>query len=171
MLAAPRIGEAFLDGAGERHQELSGRRRAPRQQELAHPAVDLAGRVGISARDRRHQVGHLLGIVDEGIGLRPRLGAEIRHVVGVMVDANRALEPQFRRPRLEPRQRDAVAERVVDPVDVRRLRRDAQARVDQPLVVAVARAEHHAMVAERDRPAIAVGGDVTDREDGHGLVG
>ena len=45
-----------------------------------------------------------------------------------------------------------------------------QARVDQPLVVAVARPEHHAVVAERDRPAIAVGGDVADGQDGHGLL-
>ena len=39
---------------------------------------------------------------------------------------------------------------------------------DQPLVVAVARAEHHAVLAERDRPAVAVGGDVANRENGHG---
>ena len=39
---------------------------------------------------------------------------------------------------------------------------------DQPLVVAVARAEHHAVLAERNRPAVAVAGDVANRENGHG---
>ena len=70
--------------------------------------------------------------------------------------------------RLEPRQRDAIAERVVDPVEMGRLGRDAKPRVDQPLVIAVARPEHHAVLAERDRPAVAVGGDVANRENGHG---
>ena len=39
---------------------------------------------------------------------------------------------------------------------------DDQLRLDQPLVVAVARPEHHAVLAERDRLAVAVGRDVTD---------
>ena len=39
--------------------------------------------------------------------------------------------------------------------------------VEQLLIVAVARPQHHAMLAERNRLAIAVGRDVTDREQLH----
>jgi len=39
---------------GERHQELSRRRRSPRKQELAHPVVDLAVRIGVSPCNRSH---------------------------------------------------------------------------------------------------------------------
>ena len=43
-----------------------------------------------------------------------------------------------------------------------------QSRLEQLLVVAVARAEHHAVLAERHRLLVAVGGDVTDGEERHG---
>jgi hypothetical protein len=51
------------------------------------------------------------------------------------------------------------------------LGRDDQPGFDQPLVVAVARPKHHPVVAQGDRPAIAVGGDVTNRENCHGVAG
>ena len=47
------------------------------------------------------------------------------------------------------------------------MRGDLQLRFEQTLVVAVARAEHHPVFAERHRLAVAVGGDVMDRKDWH----
>jgi hypothetical protein len=55
----------------------------------------------------------------------------------------------------------------VDPI---RLGRDDQPGFDQPLVVAVARPKHHPVVAQGDRPAVAVGGDVTNRQNCHGVL-
>ena len=81
-----------------------------------------------------------------------------------MIESDRAVEAQHVVPPLEARQRDAVAEHVVQPAQRDRLRLDDQPRLDQPLIVAVARPEHHAMLAERDRLAVAIGRDVTDRE-------
>jgi hypothetical protein len=59
----------------------------------------------------------------------------------------------------------------MDPVDPIRLGRDDQPGFDQPLVVAVARPKHHPVVAQGDRPAVAVGGDVTNRQNCHGVAG
>src|SRR5215212_146103 len=50
---------------------------------------------------------------------------------------------------------------------MRRLGRDLDLGRDELLVVAVARPEHHAMLAEGDRPAVAIGRDVADRKDRH----
>ena len=44
---------------------------------------------------------------------------------------------------------------------------DQVTRVDQPLVIAVAWPEHHAVLAEGDRLSIEVSGNVADRQDCH----
>jgi hypothetical protein len=40
--------------------------------------------------------------------------------------------------------------------------------MQQPLIVAVARAEHHPMLAKRDRLLVAIGAGVSDGEEWHG---
>jgi len=55
----------------------------------------------------------------------------------------------------------------MDPMDAGRLRSDEETRVDQPLVIAVAWPEHHAVLAEGDRLSIEVSGNVADRQDCH----
>ena len=84
-----------------------------------------------------------------------------------MIHTNPTFKPQFGRSPLKPRQRDTVAEWVMDPVDADRLRSDQKARVDQPLVIAVAWPEHHAVLAEGDRLSIEVSGNVADRQNCH----
>ena len=62
---------------------------------------------------------------------------------------------------------DAVAEHVEHPAQLGRLGRDGKARLQQLLVEAVARPQHHAVLAEGHRLPVAVGRDVADAEDGH----
>ena len=47
---------------------------------------------------------------------------------------------------------DAVAEDVVQPAQLDRRRGDLEPRLQDALVVPLARAEHHPMLAEGDRP-------------------
>ena len=47
------------------------------------------------------------------------------------------------------------------------LRRDTEGRVDHPLVVQVARPQHHPVLAEGDRMTIAIGGDVPNGQRWH----
>src|SRR5580765_359100 len=54
---------------------------------------------------------------------------------------------------------------------MRGLRRDMEAAPDQPEIVAVARAKHHAMLAKADRRAIAVDRGVAHREHCHQATG
>ena len=70
------------------------------------------------------------------------------------------------RPR-EPRDRDAIAEHVVHPAQSTGSGVIDEPRFDQPLVIAVARAQHHAVLAERHRLLVAVGRDVADGEKLH----
>src|SRR5215469_5790442 len=86
-----------------------------------------------------------------------------------MFEPDDALETQPRCPSGESRNRDAVAEDVVHSPDVGRFWRDHQLRVKQPLVVAVPRPQHHAVLAEEDRLLVAVGRDVPNSKDWHCL--
>ncbi len=86
-------------------------------------------------------------------------------VVGRVVHADEAVEVQLGRAPIEVCPGDAVAEHVVHPAQRRRAGGDIDARFQQPLVVAVARAEQDVMLAERHGLPIAVGGLMADGED------
>src|SRR3954464_6423366 len=85
-----------------------------------------------------------------------------------MVEAEGALEAQLARAAREARDRDAVAEDVVDPAELSRLGGDVQPRLEEPLVVALARAQQHPVLAEGDRLPVAVGRHVADGANRHG---
>ena len=70
---------------------------------------------------------------------------------------------------VEARHADAVAERVVAEPEARRLGQDRQRRVEEMLVVPLARRKHHAVLAEGDRLPVAVGGHMVDAVDRHFL--
>ena len=140
--------------------------------ELARPAVDAARRIGVAALDRAQKVGHVVAAVGEGEG-RPRrrdrlvgVGHERRRVV---LQHDLALETEHVGAAVEPGDADAVAEDVVHIAQHHRLRRDHELRRQHPLIVALLRPHHHAMLADRDRLAVAIGGDVTDLENRHGV--
>ena len=84
-----------------------------------------------------------------------------------MLEADAVLEAQLGGLARETGDRDAIAERVVNPAKPRRLRHDADVRLQQVLVVTLVRPEHHAVLAERHRLAVAIGRDVADGQDRH----
>ncbi len=166
-LRAPLVGEALLDAVGEGLQKLAGRGRAPLAQELAHPALELPLGIGIAPLDRGQEIRQLVRLIRERVGLGVFLDLEVGGSRRRVVEPHPALEAQLARLPGEACDRDAVPERVVDPAEMRRLGRDLDLGRDELLVVAVARPEHHAMLAEGDRPAVAIGRDVADRKDRH----
>jgi hypothetical protein len=84
-----------------------------------------------------------------------------------MRHADVAVEDQRRGAAGEARHSDAVAERVVAEAQDHRLRSNGQRRGEEVLIVPLARQEHHAVLAEGDRLAVAVGGDVMDAVNRH----
>ena len=87
-----------------------------------------------------------------------------------MLQRHRAFEAQFGRGSLKSGDGDGVIERIVQPAQVARLRRDDQLGPDQPQVVAFARPEHHAMFAQADGLTVAVDGGVAHREKRHQMA-
>ena len=69
--------------------------------------------------------------------------------------------------RVERGDGDRIVEDVVQPAQTRRARQDVEFRAHQPQIVALARAEHHAMLAELDRFRIAIDRDMPHGEQAH----
>src|ERR1043166_2350771 len=67
----------------------------------------------------------------------------------------------------EARDRYMVAERILRPDQLSRCGRDAEAGVQHLLIVVVTWPQHHAVLAERDRTPVAIGGDVADGQNRH----
>jgi hypothetical protein len=79
-----------------------------------------------------------------------------------MIKPDLAFESQFARLAPKARNGDTISERVMDPAQLRRLGRDLNLRVEELLIVTVARPEHHAVFAERHRLLVAIGRDVAN---------
>ena len=62
---------------------------------------------------------------------------------------------------------DEIAENVVQPANMRRLGNDRQRLIEHFLVISVAWAKHHAMVAKTHRDAVTINCDVPNRENRH----
>ena len=84
-----------------------------------------------------------------------------------VVDMNGAFEAKPRGPICETGGGDMIAEDILRPVQLGRLRRDFQLGFEHLLVVVVARTQHHAVLAKRDRLLIVIGCDVPDGENRH----
>jgi hypothetical protein len=164
---APVVGEALLDGVGERHQEFTGAGWASLMQELLNPTMDLVIRVKILPLHRAHEIGHLLCAVGKGVGLGIVLHLKVWCIQGQMIEADVALEPQLGCLFGEPRDSNAVAEDIVDPSQGARRRVDLDPGIQKLLIIAVAGPEHDPVLAERDRLVIVIGRYVSDREKGH----
>ena len=132
--------------------------------EAARPAVDDAVGVVMLALDRADQVGHVLRRISERIA--PGVGLE-RDVVDrrrVVVEPRMGGDPQVRRGALEAGDGDGIAEHVVEPTQLGRSGVDVDPRVEQLLIIALARPDHQPVLAERHRLAIGVGRDMRDRQ-------
>ena len=85
--------------------------------------------------------------------IRPRILLQriLRHGGLEMFQRHGAFEAEFGRGPLKSGDGDGVIERIVQPAQMSGLRRDDQVGPDQPQVVTLARAEHHAMFARGRR--------------------
>ena len=97
----------------------------------------------------------------------------LEHVVGSrgldVLERHRAVESQLRCLGIKAGDRDRVVEHIVQPAQFQRLRPDVELRVQQPQIVAGARAKHHAVLTEPHRLRVRVGGDVPDGQEPHGV--
>jgi hypothetical protein len=84
-----------------------------------------------------------------------------------MVETDVALEPKFGRLFGETCDGNAVTKDIVDPSHRAWRRIDVDPGFQQPLIEAVARPEHDAVLTEGDRLFVAVGGRVLDSEKRH----
>ena len=75
---------------------------------------------------------------------------EVVGAARLVVQPDRAVEAQLGRAAGEAGDGDAVAEDVVQPAQLDRRRRDVQPRLQDALVVPLARAEHQPVLAEGD---------------------
>ncbi len=163
------IGELAVDRVGHVAQQGAQAGLAHRTHESARPGFDLAARIGMLPLHRLRQVRQVVGAVVHGQG-RPVAVVAVQAAesrLRRMLQPDLAVEADDVGAALEARDADAVAEHVMDRAHHRRVRRNRQVRRQQPLVIALQRPQHHAMLAERHRVAVAVGSQVSDGDDGH----
>ncbi len=152
---------------GHRRQQLARFAAPVETQELFGPAVDLVLGIEVLALDQPQQIGHVLGAIGERVAQRMLLDLKIESVARRVVEPDHAFKAQLLRPAGEPSDRDAVAEDIVHPTKRGGFGSDDQPGVEQPLVIAVARPQHHAVLAKGDRLLVAVGGNVSHGDDRH----
>ena len=167
LLVPPHISQPTVDAVDHRGQKLKRRRRPARAQEAAYPGAERAFGIAMARRQIRPEVFELVRLEGDGKLKRTILDVEAHRMRAPELDANVRFEHQGVVPTGKARDADTVAERIVGEAQARRLRRDLERRGEQPLVMPLARREHHAMLAERHRLAVAVGGDVADAVDRH----
>jgi hypothetical protein len=80
-----------------------------------------------------------------------------------------ALDPKAACVSGEVRDCDAIVEDVVNPAQAVGPWLDLERRIEKPLIVAVARAEHHPMLSEADGFGVGVGGNVFYSQNCHAL--
>ena len=117
--------------------------------------------------DEGGQIVRLILFVAEGKGLARARAGEIGPAVLAVIDADEKLEVHLGRRLGEADGREAVAKDIVLPADNAGAWPNGNVGTQQPLIVAVAGAEEHPMLAKIHRPLVAVGRKVTDAENGH----
>ncbi len=117
--------------------------------------------------DRPGEVGHFVGVIGEGIGAGPLLELEFRFVGRDVLERDLVLDREAPGLAGKVGDGDAIVENVVDPAKPVRTGLDVEACVQQPLVVAVARTQHHPMLAKPHRGGVGVGREMPYCQDGH----
>ena len=116
----------------------------------------------MAALDAVGEVSHLKGAVVDGKVPGDFGEVEIGSVGGRMLEADDALEAEFRGAAVEARDRHMIAEGVLGEAQAARFRTDVETRLDDFLIVRIARTKHHAVLAESDRLPVSIGRDVPD---------
>ena len=161
------VGELPADAVGHAGENVEGRRRPFAIEKIPRPGRQLAVGIAILRRDVLHEVGKLVVVVEERIEIRRIVRGQRELVGGTVLDRDGGGEGQGFGALVEGRDRDAVAEHVVDPAQRHRLRHDVEAALEHAQVVTVARAQHDAVFAECHRKGIAIFGLVMDRQERH----
>jgi hypothetical protein len=78
-----------------------------------------------------------------------------------------ALDPKASRISREVHNRNAIVEDVVNPAHASGTGLDIEGRLEKPLIVAVARAEHHPMLSQANWRGIGVGRDMFHSQNCH----
>ena len=167
LLVALAVGEGLADAVRHAAQDVEGRCRPLGVEKFPRPCRQLAVGIAILRRDELQQVGQFLVVVEERIEIGGIVRGQRELVRRIVLDRNGRGERQRLGALVEGRDRDAVAEHVVDPAQPHRLRLDLEVAGQHAQIMAVARAQHDAVLAERDRVRVAIFGLVVDRQERH----
>ena len=168
VMEAPLIGEVFVDRMGHGDQGFPHAPRAIGRRETPGEAGHLARAVIVGRRQGGREVALVLKIIEKrraggGKGLIGRRDP----APGRMLQTHVAHEAQFIGPMRETRPGDRVAEHIPRLRDRDRAGGNIKARGDHALIAILARAKHHAVLAEAHRPAISVTRQMSDGKDRH----
>ena len=113
------------------------------------------------------QIGILLAVVEERIEISGVVRRQRELPAGLCSTVDVGGEGQRVGALIEGRDRDAVAEHVVDPAQRHRLRRDLELGGEHAQIMPVARTQHDPVFAERHGTRIAIFGLVMNRQQRH----
>ena len=123
--------------------------------------------IGVMPLDRPGEVGHFFRVIGERIISGSVFEQEFRLVDRDVLHGDGVLDLQAPGFSGKIRNRNAIVEDVVNPAKPVRTGRNLEARLEKPLIVAVARAEHHSVLAQAHGRCIGIGREMSYREDGH----
>ena len=167
LLVPLAVGEGLADAMRHAAQDVEGRRRPLGVEKFSRPGRQLAIGIAILRRHELLQVGKFFVVVEERIEIGGIIRRERELLLRIVLDRHGRGERQGVGALVEGRDRDAVAEHVVDPAQPHRLRRDIEAAGQHPQIMAVARAQHDPVLAERHRTVVAINGLVVDGQERH----
>ena len=152
---------------GPRHlaEQFVGVGRTVFLEERGAPVIDRGMR-----RHRRHETFEARPIfrrIGKRVGAGGTLYAGRAEVTRPVVDPNPADKTKLPRPAAEVSRRHVIAEAILRPGNLFRAGGNFELRLDDLLIVVVARPQHHPVLAECHRPLVVVGRDVLDAENRH----
>jgi hypothetical protein len=135
--------------------------------ECSRPLFDMRFLIERLAFDELDQIRHLLRAVIERKGPSAFLCLEVPNVYVRLLKTNGAGEPKLLGTAGEARDVQVVVERVLHPSNVCRRRGNHQLSIDQTLIIALSRAQHHEVLTEGNRSPVMICSDMLDSELGH----
>ena len=128
--------------------------------ETSDPSIELAMGVGVVALDHSSEVRHFFRVVGERIVPCSVLQQDFRPLERRVLQCKTALDPEARCTSREVRDCYTIVEDVVDPPQSLRAGLNIESCFDEPLIVAIARAQHHPVLSQPDGRGVRVGGDM-----------
>jgi hypothetical protein len=132
-----------------------------------YPTLYGIVRVRITPRHKGHKVRQFVLAIRKRIRCHLRLDLQIGEVRWRVLQPYITRKGEFLGARVKPGNSNEIAEDVVQPADVRGLGSDRQRLFEHFLVIPIAWAKHHAMVAKPNRHAVTIDRDVSNSKDRH----